>query len=181
MCESTKLRMLQNCFKYECTVLILRKRKDLALHRWHVAALSSFSSVSIFWKICRGLYSSLVYVQLGWEKVGLNPLRANYCHTWHMENHPFLWRRIRRVRRIQVCMARKGLASIWVHRFIKCVFYTRRKRYGMWIYMLHNIVSWSHSARNFNLQTTSQGLLAYQGEWPTIFDSHSIQNASQKL
>ena len=39
----------------------------------------------------------------------LNPLRANYCHTWHMENHPFLWRRIRRVRRIQVCMARKGL------------------------------------------------------------------------
>ena len=26
-----------------------------------------------------------------------------------MENHPFLWRRIRRVRRIQVCMARKGL------------------------------------------------------------------------
>ena len=40
-----------------------------------------------------------------------NPLRANYCHTWHMENHPFLWRRIRRVRRIQVCMARKGLSS----------------------------------------------------------------------
>ena len=39
----------------------------------------------------------------------INPLRANYCHTWHMENHPFLWRRIRRVRRIQVCMARKGL------------------------------------------------------------------------
>ena len=38
-----------------------------------------------------------------------NPLRANYCHTWHMENHPFLWRRIRRVRRIQVCMARRGL------------------------------------------------------------------------
>ena len=38
-----------------------------------------------------------------------NPLRANYCHTWHMENHPFLWRRIRCVRRIQVCMARKGL------------------------------------------------------------------------
>ena len=28
-----------------------------------------------------------------------------------MENHPFLWRRIRRVRRIQVCMARKGLFS----------------------------------------------------------------------
>ena len=27
-------------------------------------------------------------------------------------NHPFLWRRIRRVRRIQVCMARKGL-TIW--------------------------------------------------------------------
>ena len=27
-----------------------------------------------------------------------------------MENHPFLWRRIRRVRRIQVCMARKGLS-----------------------------------------------------------------------
>ena len=26
-----------------------------------------------------------------------------------MENHPFLWRRIRRVRRIQVCIARKGL------------------------------------------------------------------------
>ena len=26
-----------------------------------------------------------------------------------MENHPFLWRWIRRVRRIQVCMARKGL------------------------------------------------------------------------
>ena len=39
----------------------------------------------------------------------VNPLRANHCHTWHMENHPFLWRRIRRVRRIQVCMARKGL------------------------------------------------------------------------
>ena len=39
----------------------------------------------------------------------LNPLRANYCHTWHMENHPFLWRWIRRVWRIQVCMARKGL------------------------------------------------------------------------
>ena len=39
----------------------------------------------------------------------VNPLRANYCHTWHMENHPFLWRRIRPVRRIQVCMARKGL------------------------------------------------------------------------
>ena len=38
-----------------------------------------------------------------------NPLRANYCHTWHIENHPFWWRRIRRVRRIQVCMARKGL------------------------------------------------------------------------
>ena len=38
-----------------------------------------------------------------------NPFRANYCHTWHMKNHPFLWRRIRRVRRIQVCMARKGL------------------------------------------------------------------------
>ena len=19
----------------------------------------------------------------------INPLRANYCHTWHMENHPF--------------------------------------------------------------------------------------------
>ena len=42
-------------------------------------------------------------------RIGLNPLRANYCHTWHMENHPFLWRRIRRVRRIQVCMARKGI------------------------------------------------------------------------
>ena len=28
-----------------------------------------------------------------------------------MENHPFLWRRIRRVRRIQVCMARKELRS----------------------------------------------------------------------
>ena len=26
-----------------------------------------------------------------------------------MENHPSLWRRIRRVRRIQVCMARKGI------------------------------------------------------------------------
>ena len=39
----------------------------------------------------------------------LNPSRANYCHTWHTENHPFLWRRIRRVRRIQVCMVRKGL------------------------------------------------------------------------
>ena len=41
-----------------------------------------------------------------------NPLRANYCHTWHMENHPFLWRRIRRVRRIQVCMAREGLSLL---------------------------------------------------------------------
>ena len=41
--------------------------------------------------------------------VYLPPLRANYCHTLHMENHPCLWRRIRRVRRIQVCMARKGL------------------------------------------------------------------------
>ena len=30
-----------------------------------------------------------------------------------MENHPFLWRRIRRVRRIQVCMARKGLNSLF--------------------------------------------------------------------
>ena len=39
----------------------------------------------------------------------VNPLRANYCHTWHMENHPFIWRRIRRIRRIQVFMARKGL------------------------------------------------------------------------
>ena len=29
-----------------------------------------------------------------------------------MENHPFLWRRIRRVRRIQVCMARKGLSNV---------------------------------------------------------------------
>ena len=38
-----------------------------------------------------------------------NPFRADYCHTWHMENHPCLWRRIRCVRRIQVCMARKGL------------------------------------------------------------------------
>ena len=28
-----------------------------------------------------------------------------------MENHPCLWRRIRRVRRIQVCMARKGLTA----------------------------------------------------------------------
>ena len=28
-----------------------------------------------------------------------------------MENHPFLWMRIRRVRRIQVCMARKGLSD----------------------------------------------------------------------
>ena len=44
----------------------------------------------------------------------LNPLRANYCHTWHMENHPYLWRRIRRVRRIQVCMARKGLTVSWL-------------------------------------------------------------------
>ena len=43
-----------------------------------------------------------------------NPLRANYCHTWHMENHPFLWRRIRRVRRIQECMARKGLTCVQV-------------------------------------------------------------------
>ena len=34
-----------------------------------------------------------------------------------MENHPFLWRRIRRVRRIQVCMARKGLK-----RQFNCVF-----------------------------------------------------------
>ena len=32
--------------------------------------------------------------------------------TWHMENHPFCWRRIRRVRRIQVCMARKGLIVV---------------------------------------------------------------------
>ena len=45
----------------------------------------------------------------------INPLRANYCHTWHMENHPFLWRRIRRVRRIQVCMARKGLRCLPVN------------------------------------------------------------------
>ena len=45
-------------------------------------------------------------------KQSLNPLRANYCHTWHMENHPFLWRRIRRVWRIQVCMARKGLTTL---------------------------------------------------------------------
>ena len=37
-----------------------------------------------------------------------------------MENHPFLWRRIRRVRRIQVCMARKGLISrITVIYFVK--------------------------------------------------------------
>ena len=43
--------------------------------------------------------------------MSINPLRANYCHTWHMENHPFLWRRICRVRRIQVCMARKGLTT----------------------------------------------------------------------
>ena len=28
-----------------------------------------------------------------------------------MENHPFLWRWIRRVRRIQVCMARKVLTN----------------------------------------------------------------------
>ena len=41
----------------------------------------------------------------------INPLRVNYCHTWHMENHPCLWRQIRRVRRIQVCMARKGLTG----------------------------------------------------------------------
>ena len=33
-----------------------------------------------------------------------------------MENHHFLWRRIRRVRRIQVCMARKGLTDIRPHK-----------------------------------------------------------------
>ena len=41
--------------------------------------------------------------------VGFNPLRTNYCHTWHMENQSFLWRWIRRIRRIQVSMACKGL------------------------------------------------------------------------
>ena len=52
---------------------------------------------------------SSVMSQLGGAT--FNPLRANYCHTWQMENHPFIWRRIRRVRRIQVCMARKGLSQ----------------------------------------------------------------------
>ena len=59
----------------------------------------------------RRLKSSLPE-QLRWLDTNMiNPLRANYCHTWHMANHPCLRRRIRRVRRIQVCMARKGLSS----------------------------------------------------------------------
>ena len=33
-----------------------------------------------------------------------------------MENHPFLWRRIRCVRRIQVCMACKGLILVSTRR-----------------------------------------------------------------
>ena len=53
--------------------------------------------------------SSLSLAQNSHSSLCFNPLRANNWHTWHMENHPFLWRRIRRVRRIQVCMARKGL------------------------------------------------------------------------
>ena len=52
----------------------------------------------------------------------INPLRANYSHTWHMENHPFLWRRIRRIRRIQVCMACKGLILKTRQQFTKRTF-----------------------------------------------------------
>ena len=63
------------------------------------------------------------YCSLVWSSAGLsyhkipcteyygfpfNPLRANYCHTWHMENHPFVWRRIRRVRRIKYVWPVKG-------------------------------------------------------------------------
>ena len=74
-----------------------------------------------------------------------NPLRANYCHTWHMENHPFLWRRIRRVRRIQVCMARKGLRvkQCPIQVFRKCHHHLRRADWTRCVVGFTSWTSWS--------------------------------------
>ena len=82
--------------------------------------------------------------------LGINPLRANYCHTWHMENHPFLWKRIRRVRWIQVCMARKGLGLInLIHIFD---FFDKKKNgaAGLFALLLRSPVTPFDSAKNAN-------------------------------
>ena len=72
----------------------------------------------------------------------LNPLRANYCHTWHMENHPCLWRRICRVRRIQVCMARKGLR--WLGTVVTSHIASNRQAYTPVMSMLQKDVQSTH-------------------------------------